>query len=68
MMKLIMAFYEKSLEILGSEIKVESIISLPVKEKIGRFKYIPEEQVEEKYNEIKSELVSQLKELAERGE
>ena len=63
MMKLIMAFYEKSLEILGSE-----IISLPVKEKIGRFKYIPEEQVEEKYNEIKSELVSQLKELAERGE
>lgn len=68
MMKLIMAFYEKSLEILNDEIKVDSIVSLPVREKIGRFKYIPEEQVEEKYNENKSELVSQLKELSERGE
>ena len=68
MMKLIMAFYEKSLEVLNDEIKVDSIVSLPVREKIGRFKYIPEDQVEEKYNEIKSELVSQLKELSERGE
>lgn len=68
MMKLIMEFYEKSLSALTDELKVESIVSLPVREKIGRFKYIPEDQIDEKYAEIKSELSAELKELSERGE
>ena len=68
MMKLIMEFYEKSLSVLTDELKVDSIVSLPVREKIGRFKYIPEDQIDEKYNEIKAEITSELKELAERGE
>ena len=47
---------------------MDSIVSLPVREKIGRFKYIPEDQIDEKYNEIKAEIASELKEAAERGE
>ena len=68
MMKLIMEFYEKCLSAISSEISVEKIAALPVREKIGRFKYVPEENLDEKYLEIKNEIHIQLKDLAERGE
>ena len=67
MMNLIMEFYDKAFSVLSSEITVDKIIELSVKEKIGRFKYIPEENTEESYIEIKNEINYQLKELVEKG-
>ena len=68
MMKLIMEFYEKSLSTLSQDTDIDKIIALPVRERIGRFKYIPEEGIDEAYTEIKNEIHIQLKELTERGE
>ncbi len=68
MMKLIMEFYDKCLSVLSAEISVDEMAALPVRERIGRFKYIPEEKIDESYAEIKAEIHTQLKELAERGE
>lgn len=68
MMKLIMEFYEKSLAVITEETDVDKIVSLPVRENIGRFKYIPEDQIDERYAEIKGEIKNELKELSERGE
>ena len=68
MMKLIMEFYEKSLTVLTEETDVDKVVSLPVRENIGRFKYIPEDQIDERYNEIKDAIKRELKELSERGE
>ena len=68
MMKLIMDFYKKSTELTTDETDINSLVMLPVREKIGRFKYIPENQVDEKYNEIKAEISKEIKELTERGE
>ena len=68
MMKLIMEFYDKCLAALSENATVDAMIALPVRERIGRFKYIPEEETKESYAEIKSEIKLQLKELAERGE
>ncbi len=68
MMKLIMDFYKKSTELITDETDINSLVMLPVREKIGRFKYIPESQVDEKYNEIKAEISKEIKELTERGE
>ncbi len=68
MMKLITEFYEKCLSAITAEISVDDIVALPVREKIGRFKYIPEESIDDNYAEIKNEIHVQLKELAERGE
>ena len=68
MMKLIMEFYEKCISVLAPDISVDSIITLPVREKIGRFKYIPETEIDERYAEIKNDIHSELKELTERGE
>lgn len=68
MMKLIMEFYEKSVALTNNETDINSLVMLPVREKIGRFKYIPENETEEKYNEIKTEITTEIKELVERGE
>ena len=63
-----MEFYEKCLAVLSEKVSVDSMIALNVRERIGRFKYIPEEETKESYAEIKNEIKLQLKELAERGE
>ena len=68
MMKLIMEFYDKCLLSLNSESNVSDIANLPVRERIGRFKYVPEDQIESVYNEITGEMASELAEFAERGE
>lgn len=68
MMKLIMEFYDKCLSVLSAEMSVDEMAALPVRERIGRFKYIPEESIDESFAQIKAEIHTQLKELAERGE
>lgn len=68
MMKLIMEFYEKSVALTTDETDVNDLVMLPVREKIGRFKYIPESEIQDKYNEIKAEITTEIKELSERGE
>lgn len=67
MMKIIMEFYEKCTAAIGTKNDIDAIVSLPVREKIGRFKYIPETQIDDVYNEIISEISSELTEYAERG-
>lgn len=44
MMQLILAYYDRALTALEQGAPVESVLALPVREKIGRFKYVPEEQ------------------------
>ena len=39
---------------------MNKLITMPVREAIGRFKYTPEDQVESKYKEITDELDSQI--------
>lgn len=68
MMKLIMEYYDKCLAALSEKTTVDAMIALDVRERIGRFKYIPEEETKEAYTQLKSEIKLQLKQLAERGE
>ena len=44
MMKLVLAFYEKSEKALNDGAGVRGLIKMPVSEKIGRFKYTTEER------------------------
>ena len=44
MMKLIMEFYEKCLPVLSENAAVDAMIALPVRERIGRFKYPKKKQ------------------------
>ena len=68
MLKSILMNYDKSLEALDQDAPFSKLISLPVHEKIGRLKYVPEAGVQDAYNEIVSELNAQIGELTEGGQ
>ena len=60
MMRLVLAFYKKSLERLENGGDVQKIVSMPVRERIGRFKYIKESDIENEYKHILEELEESL--------
>lgn len=60
MMRLVLAFYQKSLERLENGGDVQKIVSMPVRERIGRFKYIKESDIENEYKHILEELEESL--------
>ena len=60
MMQLVISYYEKSLETLNKGANIEDIIELPVRESIGRFKYIEEDKVDAEYEKIDSRLDVEL--------
>ena len=67
MMKLVISFYEMSCRALENSADIEKILKLDEREQIGRFKYIPEDRIEEEYEKIERSLASSLAE-AEKGE
>ena len=62
LMELILAFYDKSLEALNKGASIEKIVSMPSREKIGRFKYAPENNIDSEYKDILAELDSDVDE------
>lgn len=60
MMELILAFYDKSAEGLDKGAAIEKIVSMPSRERIGRFKYTPENKIDSEYTEILAELDSDI--------
>ena len=56
MMKLVMAFYEQAVAALAEGASLQKLISMPVREQIGRFKYKHEDQLDSAYEEVKKEL------------
>ena len=66
MMKLVLDFYQASVEALGKGVSVDKLVVLPVRERIGRFKYIPSDQTQQEYDEIIKELNNQIDALAQK--
>ena len=62
MMRLILNFYDLANETLRQGGEIEKIVTLPVREEIGRFKYVPEDQIGEAFGRISTDLVNQMKE------
>ncbi len=60
MMKLVVAYYDKSLAKLQNGGDIEQLVRLPVRENIGRFKYVKEENIEAEYTAIAAELEKQI--------
>ena len=56
MMKMVMAFYEQAVAALAEGASLQKLISMPVREQIGRFKYTHEDQLDSAYEEVKKEL------------
>lgn len=60
MMQLVNAFYEKAVEALGKGAELRKLISMPVREQIGRFKYVREDALDEEYAKVQEELDAQI--------
>ena len=52
MMRLVMSFYEKAKVVLEKGANVEDLIAMPSRESIGRFKYTPEDKIEDEFTRI----------------
>ena len=60
MMKLVLAFYEKSLEALNKGASMRALLGMDVRERIGRYKYTAVDQIETEYEKIMSELDAEI--------
>ena len=67
MLKLIMDYYHLSLQALDQGAELSSLTNLPVRERIGRAKYIPEEQME-RFDELDRLLRDEMANLTQGGD
>ena len=68
MMKLVMAFYNESLEALNSGASINDILKMAVRERIGRYKYPLEADVEKEYETIHKELAVEIANICGKGD
>lgn len=66
MMRLILENYKLGLEALEKGVDIEDMLAIPVKEQIGRSKYIPETEIN-KFNDIEKDLKEQMLSLVSEG-
>ena len=67
MMRLILAYYDLCKEALEKNASIDELASLAVREKIGRFKYIKEENVDSEYNNVMKELEKEVLQASAKG-
>ena len=60
MMKLVLRFYDGSLDALKKGADIEKLVSIPSRESIGRFKYVPEKDIEDTYKTVCAAIVSEI--------
>ena len=69
MLKLIMEYYSKGCECLENGAEYHDLISMPIRETIGRFKYIEEAEVDKQFAVLREELTQDMQQLiSKRGE
>ena len=67
-MKLVLRFYDDTLEALKKGAPVNGLVSLPVRERIGRFKYVAADRVAAEFDGIAAELAKEIEELLSKKE
>ena len=60
LMKLVNAFYDRAGDALSQGASLRKLISMPVREQIGRFKYVREENLDEEYRRTDENLSAQI--------
>ena len=61
MMKLVLRFYDGSLDALKKGANIEKLVSIPSRESIGRFKYVHEKDIEDTYKTVCAAIDSEIK-------
>ena len=68
LMSLILMFYDKASAALDKGASVERLVSLPSRERIGRFKYTAESEIKTAYEDIVKALESEINEAVKEGD
>lgn len=68
LLRMILAFYDLGKDALDRGVNYDSLVILPVRESIGRYKYVKEEESEVYYHNIFDELKKDVRELISKGE
>ena len=68
MMRLVLDYFDLSIEAIEKGTPVTRLIDLPVRERIGRIKYVPEDKVPEEARQIKDELNKEVEEVQKTAE
>ncbi len=68
MMKLVLRFYDGSLDALKKGADIEKLVLIPSRESIGRFKYVPEKDIEDTYKTVCAAIDSEIKAVVDARE
>lgn len=68
MMRSIMSFYDRALDALDKGADIEMLVNMPVRETIGRYKYVEESKIDEEFASIEAKLESDIKDVLERSD
>lgn len=68
MMSLVLSFYKDSKEALEKGGRINDIVAMPVREAIGRFKYVEEDSLDVQFDAVKAELANQLADVIGKGD
>ncbi len=60
MMSLVLSYYDGCLDALEQNANIELLVALPVREAIGRFKYVHEDMIDHEYEKIQTQLSKEI--------
>ena len=68
MMELVLAFYDKTTAALDKGANLDSMINMPIRERIGRFKYAPESDIDRNFDDILYNLDIDIDNIIKKGD
>ncbi len=68
MMELVLTYYDLALQSLGNGVLIDALVKLPIRERIGRFKYISKDRLHEEYDAIVLTLNREINDLVQKEE
>ena len=63
MMSLVLSYYDGCLDALNQNADIELLVKIPVREAIGRFKYVHEDMIDQEYEKIQTQLSKEIAEV-----
>lgn len=68
MMRAILSYYDKANDALSKGADIEMLVNIPVRERIGRFKYEAEDKINSEYESIQAQLGSEIDDVLKRSD
>lgn len=68
MMEMVLSFYDIALENLNSGLSMDDLVRLPVRERIGRFKYVAMDKIKQEYDDVIQNIHREIEALLQKEE